>query len=58
LQAQRRGVGDAQHHALAGRRVQLVFGRLANDLRAEGVGDDQPGMWRKYLSGHLDGGGE
>ena len=35
-----------------------MLGRLADDLRAKGVSDDQAGVRRKYLAGHLDRGGE
>src|ERR1043166_5467523 len=44
LQAQRRGPRNGERHALAGRGVQAVLGRLADNLRAEGVRPDQPGV--------------
>src|SRR5687768_5315897 len=40
LQAEGRGARDAERHALAPRRMDAVLGRLADELRAEGIGDD------------------
>ena len=38
--------------------MQAVLRRLAHDLRAERVGDDQPGVLRENLARHFERGGE
>ena len=54
----RRGDGKAHRHQLAGRRRQPVLGRLAVQMRAIGVGDNQAGIRREDLAGQVLGEGK
>src|SRR5436305_1617088 len=58
LQPQGCGAGDAERHALSGRGMEAMHRRLADDLRTEGIGDNQPGVLREDLAGHLNRGGK
>lgn len=48
-----RGERETHRHQLAGRRWQFVLGRLALQMGAIGIGDDQAGVLRKDLTGQL-----
>ena len=58
LQPARRGAGEQDRHGFAGRGMQAMLGRLAHDMRPEGVRDDQAGIGRKNLARHLHRGRE
>src|SRR6266481_2068938 len=46
----RGGNGEADRHQLAGRRRQAMLRRLAMQMRAIGVGDDQAGFGRENFA--------
>src|ERR1700694_867600 len=46
----RRGHGEPYRHQLAGRGRQPMLRRLAMQMRAIGIGDDQPGLFGENLA--------
>src|ERR1041385_2647067 len=53
LQPQRRTARERKHHALAGRGVQAVLRRLADEMRAERIRHNKPRVVRENLARHL-----
>jgi CheY-like chemotaxis protein len=56
--AHRRCTRESEHHALAGRGMEPVLGRLAHDRCTEAVGNDETHLRRKNLARHIERGGE